>query len=139
MKDVAFLYPPYHKKALDGSMFPLGIGYLISGVLERNQTFDYINCQLLRQTDVDTFDSRLAEELSREEYRLIAISSVTSDAIPHLEEIIAAARAAHPSTPIIVGGQLVSVDYVGQQIMERFDIDGICRGEGDHADRKSVV
>lgn len=132
MKDIIFIYPPYCDRPLDGNMFSLGIGYLISGILKKHYTFDYINCQTLRQSDPDTFIERLAVELAREQYLLIAISSVTSDAIPFLKEIIDASRKAHPDTPVIIGGQLVSVDYAGKQLMQRFDIDGISRGEGDN-------
>lgn len=116
---------------MDGSMFSLGIGYLMASLLQAGYTFDYMNCQSLRQSGPDTFRQRLTEMLAKEDYRVISLSSVTSDAIPFLAEVIAAARDAHPHTPILLGGQLVSVDYVGQQLMSRFDIDGISRGEGD--------
>ena len=129
--DVLFLYPPYEKRVGGGSMFPLGIGYLISSVKQAGFTFAYIDCQDFYCEDSNRFVQKLADEISKKKYLVIAISCITTAAVPFLEDIITACRISSKSIPIILGGQLVSIDYVEKLFFEKYNIDAICKGDGD--------
>lgn len=131
MVDILFLYPPYHKRIGGGTLFPLGIGYLISGVIKHNCSFDYIDCQSFYKSNKIEFISGLARRIGIEEYRIIAISCITTAAIPFLSDIIEACRLVAKRTPIVLGGQLVSIDYVERLFFKEYDIDAICKGDGD--------
>ena len=133
MIDILFLYPPYVKREGGGNLFPLGIGYLISGVIKSGLSFDYVDCQTLYSTDSQTFINRVAERLCRNQYMLIAISCITTAAVPYLYDIVSACRLTHKTTPIVMGGQLVSIDYVETLFFKEYDIDAVCRGDGDYA------
>lgn len=133
MIDILFLYPPYVKREGGGTLFPLGIGYLISGVINNGFSFDYIDCQTLYSEDNQIFINRVVERLSRNQYAIIAISCVTTAAVPYIESILKACRLAHKTTPIVMGGQLVSIDYVEDLFFKKYDIDAICKGDGDYA------
>lgn len=132
MIDILFLYPPYKKRAGGGTLFPLGIGYLISGIEKNGLTFDYVDCQNLYYKNKKEFIDNLAERIRKNEYLVIAISCITTAAVPFLKDIIVACRLVHKSTPIVLGGQLVSIDYVEELFFEEYDIDAICKGDGDY-------
>ena len=131
MSDILFLYPPYKKRAGGGTLFPLGIGYLISEVKENGFTFDYVDCQNLYSTKQGEFINNLRERIAKEEYLVIAISCITTAAVPFLTDMITACRLSHKHTPIVFGGQLVSIDYVEELFFKEYDIDAICKGDGD--------
>lgn len=131
--DILFIYPPYEKRPGGGTIFPLGIGYLISGIKNKGFSFDYIDCQNLYCSDPDNFVKNLTHRMIKNQYLVIAISSITTAAVPFLNNIITACRRAHKNTPIILGGQLVSIDYVGELFFREYNIDAICRGDGDYA------
>lgn len=133
MIDILFLYPPYVKREGGGNIFPLGIGYLISGVLSKGYSFDYVDCQTLYSKDHQTFIKRVVERLSQNQYIIISISCITTAAVPYLEDIVAACRIAHRTTPIVMGGQLASIDYVTDLFLKKYNIDAICRGDGEYA------
>lgn len=131
MKDIMFIYPPYEKRIGGGNLFPLGMGYLISGIHRRGFSCDYLLCQDIYRNP-STFVSDLIEKIKKESFQLLAISCITTAAIPFMSDIIAACRKTHPQTPIILGGPLVSIDYVEELFFSQYDIDAICKGDGDY-------
>lgn len=87
----------------------MGIGYLISGIEKNGLTFDYVDCQNLYCKKKKEFIDNLAERIRKNEYLVIAISCITTAAVPFLKDIITACRLVHKNTPIVLGGQLVSI------------------------------
>ena len=78
------------------------------------------------------FIDNIVREIKKNKYLVIAISCITTAAVPFLKDIITACRLVHKNTPIVLGGQLVSIDYVEELFFEEYDIDAICKGDGDY-------
>ena len=63
MIDILFMYPPYQKRAGGGTIFPLGIGYLISGIEKNGFSFNYIDCQNLYCKKQGKFIDNIVREI----------------------------------------------------------------------------
>ena len=72
MIDILFMYPPYQKRAGGGTIFPLGIGYLISGIEKNGFSFNYIDCQNLYCKKQGKFIDNIVREIKKNKYLVIS-------------------------------------------------------------------
>lgn len=137
--NVNFVIPPYHKRMGSSTIFPLGIGYLISVLLQSGYKSNIINFT----ENVDDIDKEISLETveriidifiqKNEENPLFwGIGPVTTASAIFMEWIVCSIRK-HSKSPIICGGPLPSIAGQKWFFFEYLNVDAIIMGDGEDA------
>ena len=138
---VNFIVPPYHKRKGSSTIFPLGIGYLISSlsihkidskILDFTEKMDDIE-EEITELSIDRAVKKFAAASRNSEFPLFwGIGPVTTASAVFLEWIVSAIRK-YSDKPIICGGPLPSISGQRWLFFDYLKVDAIIMGDGENA------
>ena len=113
---INFIIPPYHKRLGSSTIFPLGIGYLISSLSKQDFNFEILDftqnmddvSESISEISIHSAIENLVKLQSKDELLYWGIGPVTTASAIFLEWIVAAIRK-FSIRPIICGGPLPSI------------------------------
>lgn len=138
---VNFVVPPYHKRKGSSTVFPLGIGYLISSlslhkidskILDFTEKMDDLQ-EEITELSIDRAVKKFVTSLFNNESPLFwGIGPVTTASAVFLEWIISSIHK-YSDKPIICGGPLPSISGQRWLFFEYLKVDAIIMGDGEKA------
>lgn len=135
--DILLINPPFHMRAGSGNFVPLGLGYIMSAVRNADLTVEVLNCAekctSLFADDLVEFKSYLISELPKYEPMLIGIGPCMTSHIRALQIISEVCKSVFPSTIIVCGGPLATMQNQEWVFFERLNIPYIIKGDGERA------
>lgn len=135
--DLLLINPPFHMRNGSGSIFPLGLGYLISSVEVKGYSWDIIDCTKMIDsfyyTNLMNFEKELLEELKKYSPLVVGIGPCITSQIKALEVISKCCKSVFTEIPVFAGGPLASIDGQEWLFFERLDIKYLVKGDGEEA------
>lgn len=138
---VNFIVPPYHKRKGSGTVFPLGIGYLISSlsshkidseILDFTEKMDDIEEEITELSIDREVKNFVASLLNKESPLFWGIGPITTASAVFLEWIISSIHK-YSDQPIICGGPLPSISGQRWLFFDYLKVDAIIMGDGEKA------
>lgn len=144
---VNFIVPPYHKRRGSSTIFPLGIGYLVSSlsihgiesrILDLTQKMDDME-EEITETSIDSEVAQFAAAAVNGERLLFwGIGPVTTASSLFLEAIVASVRK-YSDEPVICGGPLPSISNQRWLFFDLLKVDAIIMGDGEVAITEAAI
>lgn len=138
---VNFIVPPYHKRKGSSTIFPLGIGYLVSSlslhgidskILDFTEKMDDIEENITELSITREIQKFVTSLLNNKDLLFWGIGPITTASAIFLEWIVSSIHKCSDK-PIICGGPLPSI--IGQRwlFFEYLKVDAIIMGDGEKA------
>ena len=112
--DLLLINPPFHRRNGSGSIFPLGLGYIMSSVMDKGFTYDFIDCCKLIETfwerDLVRLKEGLLPQLKGYNPVLVGIGPCITTQVKALKVIADCCRDVYGEERIYCGGPLASID-----------------------------
>lgn len=135
--DLLLINPPFHTRNGSGALFPLGLGYIISSVINHGYSWRVIDCTKTIYSfypeDLKEFSETLSAELQAYNPVMIGIGPCITTQLKALKIITHCCKKIFPSTPIVAGGPLVSINGQEWLFFEELGLDYIIKGDGEEA------
>lgn len=135
--DILIINPPFHTRNGSGNFFPLGLGYIISSVIAHGYTWRVIDCtKIIRSfyyNELCRLEDELFIELQKYSPLIVSIGPCITSQLRALKIIFNCCQKVLPTTPIIAGGPLASIEGQEWLFYEEFKLDYIIKGDGELA------
>lgn len=140
--DLLLINPPFHQRCGSGSIFPLGLGYIISTIKNNEYSWDVIDCSKKISTyyedDLKLLDFFLHEELKKYSSELIGIGPCITTQVKALKIIVDCCKEHFDRNRIFAGGPLASIDGQEWFFLDYLGLDYIIKGDGETAVLKGL-
>ena len=135
--DLLLINPPYHRRSGSGVVFPLGLGYIASAVLNAGFGVKILDSasyfESLDLKTLSSFRTWLIEILSRSRPNLaIGVGPCTTTSVRSLHVISEVCKQTYPDLPVIYGGPLTSLPGSENLFLEELSATGIVLGDGEN-------
>lgn len=135
--DLLLINPPFHKRNGSGTIFPLGLGYLISAVRKEGYTCDVINGYSMihsyTESNLKYFEKSLLEKLKSYEPVLVGIGPCITTQLKALRIIAKQCLDVYGSERVYAGGPLASMEGQEWVFFDLMNIRYIIKGDGEEA------
>ena len=135
--DLLLINPPFHQRSGSGSIFPLGLGYIISSIENSGYSWDVIDCskRILSyyEEDLENLKNFLNEEMGKYLPELIGIGPCITTQIKALKIIADCCKEHFDKERIFAGGPLASIDGQEWFFFDYLGLDQIIKGDGESA------
>jgi len=135
--DLLLINPPFHIRSGGGSLFPLGLGYIISAVKKYGYSYKVIDCSEYITSyypdDLQALGEQLRKELKKYIPLAIGIGPCITTQIKALKIIADNCKEVFNSNAIFAGGPLASIDGQEWVFFEYLGIENIIKGDGELA------
>ncbi|NLO40399.1 MAG: hypothetical protein GX115_13140 [Ruminiclostridium sp.] len=135
--DLLLINPPFHTRNGSGSFFPLGLGYIISSVIDHGYTWNVVDCTKMihsfYETELLNFEEEFFSELKKYSPVIIGIGPCITSQLRALKVISNCCRKAFPTIPTIAGGPLTLIEGQEWLFYDNLGFDYIIRGDGEFA------
>lgn len=135
--DLLLINPPFHKRHGSSSMFPMGLGYIISAIKAKGFSYTVIDCtqiiSSLYKEDLDVLSEELRQRLSQYEPMLIGIGPCMTSGIKALKVITDVCQSMFDAERIFAGGPLVGIPQQEWVFFEYLGLKYIIKGYGEEA------
>lgn len=135
--DLLLINPPFHKRNGSGTIFPLGLGYLISAAKEEGYTWDVINGYSMidsyAESELNRFSRSLKDALKAYEPVLVGIGPCITTQIRALQIIAECCLDIYGPERVYAGGPLASIDGQEWFFFDFLKIRYIIKGDGEKA------
>lgn len=133
--DLLLINPPFHKRCGSSSIFPMGLGYIISAIKAEGFSYAIIDCtqiiSSLYEEDLDTLSRELSKRLSQFEPMLIGIGPCMTSSIKALKVIVDICRSMFGVERIFAGGPLAGIPQQEWVFFEYLGLRYIIKGYGE--------
>lgn len=140
--DLLLINPPFHQRSGGGSIFPLGLGYIISSIENNGYNWEVIDCAKEISTyfeeDLKTLELFLEEKMMNYLPELIGIGPCITTQIRALEIIANCCIRHFGRDRIFAGGPLASIDRQEWFFFQHLGLDYIIKGDGEIAVLKAL-
>ena len=135
--DLLLINPPFHTRNGGGSFLPLGLGYIISSVIDNGYSWAVIDCANMihsfHKDDLQRFERELQLKLEQYYPLMIGIGPCITSQLRALDIISKCTRKTFPAIPIVAGGPLASIEGQEWVFYDYLGIDYIIKGDGELA------
>jgi len=135
--DLLLINPPFHTRNGGGNFFPLGLGYIISSVEAHGHTWKVLDCTKMInaffQRELESFRKNLIVELQNYSPLMIGLGPCVTSHLKALKIIAECCQTVFPSTPIVAGGPLASIEEQEWVFQESLKISYMIKGDGELA------
>lgn len=135
--DLLLINPPFHQRSGSGSIFPLGLGYIISSIENNGYSWGVIDCskKISSYYEEDLEDLRLFlnEEMGKYMPELIGIGPCITTQVKALKIIVDCCKENFDNDRIFAGGPLASIDGQEWFFFDYLKIEHIIKGDGEIA------
>ena len=135
--DLLLINPPFHRRNGSGSIFPLGLGYIISSVKENGFSFDIIDCSRIissyRKEDLNRLSQFLKDELKEYNPNLVGIGPCITTQVRALSIISDCCKHQYGNEKIFAGGPLASIEGQEWFFFDFLGLNYIIKGDGEMA------
>ncbi|WMC93501.1 B12-binding domain-containing radical SAM protein [Kineothrix sp. MB12-C1] len=135
--DLLLINPPFHQRSGSGSIFPLGLGYIISAAQKNGYICKVIDCTKIISSFFEEDLKKLKTELNKElkEYMplLVGIGPCITTQIKALKIITDCCKDNFDIDRIFAGGPLASIDNQEWFFFEYLGLNNIIKGDGEEA------
>lgn len=135
--DLLLINPPFHQRNGSGSIFPLGLGYLISAAQNNGYTCKVIDCTKIISSffeeDLEVLRTELDNELKKYMPSLVGFGPCITTQIRALKIIADCCKDNFEIDRIFAGGPLASIDNQEWFFFEYLGINNIIKGDGEEA------
>lgn len=135
--DLLLIVPPFHKRNGSGTIFPLGLGYLISAVKGKGYTYGIINGYSMissyTESELNRFTSNLEDALKTYEPVLVGIGPCITTQVRALQIIAKHCLNIYGPECVYAGGPLSSIDGQEWFFFDFLKIRYIVKGDGEEA------
>lgn len=137
LTDLLLINPPFHKRYGSSSIFPMGLGYIISAIKASGYSYTVIDCtqiiSSLYEEDLDVLSKELRKRLSQYEPMLIGIGPCMTSEIKALKVIADVCRSMFRIDRIFAGGPLAGIPLQEWVFFEYLGLQYIIKGYGEVA------
>lgn len=135
--DLLLINPPFHQRSGSGSIFPLGLGYIISSIENNGYSWKVIDCSKritsYFEEDLEDLKLFLNEEMGKYLPELIGIGPCITTQIKALKIIADCCKSHFDSDRIFAGGPLASIDGQEWFFFDYLGLKHIIKGDGEIA------
>ena len=135
--DLLLINPPFHRRNGSGTIFPLGLGYIISAVRREGYSCDVINgysmIQSYTESNLNNFTESLIEKLKTYEPVLVGIGPCITTQLKVLQIIAEHCLDIYGSEHVYAGGPLASIEGQEWVFFDLLNIQYIVKGDGEEA------
>ena len=135
--DLLLINPPFHRRNGSGSIFPLGLGYIMSSVMDNGFACDSIDCCKLINTfwesDLVRLRVELVPRLMKYNPVLVGIGPCITTQAKALKIIAECCREVYGEERIYCGGPLASIDGQEWFFSDFLKLKYIVKGDGEQA------
>lgn len=135
--DLLLIIPPFHKRNGSGTIFPLGLGYIISAAKKEGYTYGVINGYSMidsyAESELNRFTYNLRESLTLYEPALVGIGPCITTQVKALQIIAKCCLDAFGPERVFAGGPLASIDGQEWLFYELLKIQYLVKGDGENA------
>lgn len=135
--DLLLINPPFHRRNGSGTIFPLGLGYIISAVKQEGFAYKVIDCTQIISTykkeDLYTLRENLIGELKGYSPLLVGIGPCITTQVKALQIITQCCLEMYGVDRIFAGGPLASINGQEWFFFDFLKIKYIVKGDGEEA------
>lgn len=135
--DLLLINPPFHRRNGSGSIFPLGLGYIMSSVMDSGFTYDFIDCCKLIsafwESDLIQLRVELLQKLMKYNPVLVGIGPCITTQVKALKIIAECCKEVYGEERIYCGGPLASIDGQEWFFFDFLGLKYIVKGDGERA------
>ena len=135
--DLLLINPPFHRRNGSGTIFPLGLGYIISSVNQEGFTCRVVDCTQMistyKEDDLCILKESVFKELKEYNPLLVGIGPCITTQVKALQIIAECCLEMYESNRIFAGGPLASIDGQEWFFFDFLKIEYIVRGDGEEA------
>lgn len=135
--DLLLINPPFHLRNGSSTIFPLGLGYIMSSVVEKGFTYDIMDCSRMINTCWEDDLIRLKEQLlfRLKDYTplLVGIGPCITTQLRALKIIAECCKKVYGEERIYAGGPLASIDKQEWVFFDFLGLKYIIKGDGELA------
>lgn len=135
--DLLLINPPFHRRNGSGSIFPLGLGYILSAVQESDFTCDVIDCSRVISSygkdDLYRLRQFLKDELKDYKPDLVGIGPCITTQVRALSIISDCCKQQYGNEKIFAGGPLASIEDQEWFFFDFLGLNYIIKGDGEIA------
>lgn len=135
--DLLLINPPFHQRNGSGSIFPLGLGYIISSIENHGYSWGVIDCakriSSCHEDDLEALERFLDEEMGRYSPELIGIGPCITTQVKALKMIADCCMRHFSRERVFAGGPLASIDGQEWLFFDYLGLDYIIKGDGETA------
>lgn len=135
--DLLLINPPFHKRYGSSSMFPMGLGYIISAIKAEGFSYAVIDCtqivSSLYEEDLDVLSKELRRRLSQYDPMLIGIGPCITSGVKALKVIADVCRSMFDVEHIFAGGPLAGIPEQEWVFFEYLGLQYVIKGYGEIA------
>ena len=135
--DLLLINPPFHRRNGSGTIFPLGLGYIISSVKQEGFTYKAIDCTQMistyKEDDLCILRENLINELKEYNPLLVGIGPCITTQVKALQIISECCLEMYGGNRIFAGGPLASIDGQEWFFFDFLKIEYIVKGDGEEA------
>lgn len=133
--DLLLINPPFHKRNGSGSIFPLGLGYILSATQREGFSCEVIDCthviSTYDKTDLNRLHRFLKEKLRNYNPEVVGIGPCITTQVRSLKIISDCCREQFGKEKIFAGGPLASIEGQEWFFFDFLDLDYIIKGDGE--------
>lgn len=137
LTDLLLINPPFHKRYGSSSMFPMGLGYIISAIQAEGFSYTVIDCtqiiSSLYEEDLDVLSKELRRRLSQYKPMLIGIGPCMTSGIKALKVIADVCLSMFDAERIFAGGPLAGIPEQEWAFFEYLGLKYVIKGYGESA------
>ncbi len=135
--DLLLINPPFHKRHGSSSMFPMGLGYIISAIKAEGFSYAVIDCtqiiSSLYEEDLDILSKELRKRLSQYDPMLIGIGPCMTSGIKALKVIADVCQSMFDTERVFAGGPLAGIPQQEWVFFEYLGLRYVIKGYGEVA------
>ena len=135
--DILFIIPPYHHRNGSSTLFPLGIGSIISCVEKEKYTYDYIDCtsiiKILRNEELEKLQAVLKSKLSAYQPLLVGIGPCVTPAAKGIEVIVRCCLEIFGRESVLAGGPFTMLPSQEWFFYQKLGLKYLVKGDGEIA------
>ena len=135
--DLLLINPPFHRRNGSGSIFPLGLGYIIAAAKKEGYTCDVINGYSMIDSyaneSLSDFEIKLQNLLETYDPVLVGIGPCITTQLRALQIIARCCLTIYGDDRVYAGGPLASIDGQEWLFFELLRIRYIVKGDGEEA------
>ena len=135
--DLLLINPPFHRRNGSGTIFPLGLGYILAAVNINGLTSDVIDCSHVISTyepgDLNKLKEYLQINLKSYTPTLVGIGPCITTQVKSLKIISDCCKDIYRNDRIFAGGPLASIDGQEWFFFDFLGLQYIVKGDGEKA------
>lgn len=135
--NLLLINPPFHRRNGSGSIFPLGLGYILSAVQEKGFSCDVVDCSRVissyRKDDLYRLSLFLKNELKGYNPNLVGIGPCITTQVRALRIISDCCKQQYGNEKIFAGGPLASIEDQEWFFFDFLGLNYIIKGDGEIA------